>query len=205
MQQFLSKTMPVSVSRRLLEEINNNINLSNSNSNSNSNNSSNNESDNHHMFSSTPQSCSSSRSISPEPTFDPLISGHSLHRKPTFSYIPIHKRRRSGGPTLIRSMSFNSISTSAPNHHSSSPLLSTSTNLVSSIQTPDSEFPTTPTSMFSTHSDQSTEYTSFPNLEKFADECWTEIRVEERKDCMGDLEMESYDEMVVAGVRIQYS
>src|SRR5688572_21358475 len=115
MQQFLSKTMPVSVSRKLLEEINNTYNLNNS-SNSNRNR---NISDGNSMFSSSPQSCSSSRSISPEPTFDPVISGHSLHRQPTFSYIPIHKRRRSGTPTLIRSISFNSISMSAPNHSSS--------------------------------------------------------------------------------------
>ncbi|CAI2178199.1 12326_t:CDS:2 [Funneliformis geosporum] len=173
MQQFLSKTMPVSVSRKMLEDLNKINDMP--------------------PLSSSPHSYSSLRSISPDP-FDPR---HSLHRQPTFSYIPIHKRRRSGSPTLIRSISFNSISTSVPSQLS----LPSAT----SIQTPDSEMPTTPTSLFSSISDQSMEYTSFPNLEKFADECWTEIRVEEKKEISTDIQMESYDEMLVGGVRFYYT
>jgi hypothetical protein len=192
---MFSKTMPVSVSRRLLEEYNKEFNNNNNSNNSNNNNSNNNSNQEEQSFSSSPMSYSSSRSISPEPTFDSIVSGHSLHRQPTFSYIPIHKRRPSA-LMFSRSMSFNSLSMSIPNQQSS---ISSS----SSIQTPESEMPTTPTSLCSSTSDQSVEYTSFPNLEKFADECWTEIRIEKR-DNVCDMEMESYDEMLVAGVRFQY-
>jgi hypothetical protein len=175
MHQFLSKTMPVSASRKLLEEYNNN-----------NNNQAQTLSSSHTSI----MSYFSTNSISPEPTYE---SDHSLYRQPTFSYIPIHKRRRSA-LSFSRSMSLNSMSS----QHSSS---STSTNLSSS---PDSEIPSTPASFCSSNSDQSMEYTSFPNLEKFSDECWTEIRVE-KKDNICDMEMESYDEMFVAGVRFQYS
>lgn len=194
MQQFLSKTMPVSVSRKMLEDLNNMNDSNNTNSDSSNSNNNNNQVP---TLSSSPHSYSSSSSISP----DPFDQSHSLHRQPTFSYIPIHKRRRSLGPSLIHSMSFNSISTSIPSQHSLMSLASTT----SSIQTPDSEMPTTPTSLFSSMSDQSMEYTSFPNLEKFTDECWTAIRVEEKKDVSIDIEMESYDEMLVGGVRFHYT
>ncbi|RIA89077.1 hypothetical protein C1645_773390 [Glomus cerebriforme] len=179
MQQFFSKTMPVSVSRKLLEEHNNN---------------------NHHQgLSSSPLSyISSHSSLSPE-TFDPTIGDHSLYRQPTFTYIPIHKRRRSA-LLFSRSMSLNSLSMSVPSQHSSS---LTTTNLSSSPS--ESEVPSTPTSLCSSSSDQSMEYTSFPNLEKFSDEGWTEVRVEKRDNILSDIEMESYDEMFVAGVRFQYS
>ncbi|CAG8600258.1 12494_t:CDS:2 [Funneliformis mosseae] len=113
----------------------------------------------------------------------------------------LEKTKWVAGPSLIHSMSFNSISTSIPSQHSLMSLASTT----SSIQTPDSEMPTTPTSLFSSTSDQSMEYTSFPNLEKFTDECWTAIRVEEKKDVSIDIEMESYDEMLVGGVRFHYT
>jgi len=177
MNQFISKTMPVSVSRKLLEEYNNN-------NNNQSQTLSSSHISNMSFFS------SSSSSISSEPTFD---CDHSLYRQPTFSYIPIHKRRRSA--LFSRSISLNSMSS----QHSSSSSLAT-TNLSSS---PD-EVPSTPTSFCSSSSDQSIEYTSFPNLEKFSDECWTEIRVQ-KGDTISDIEMESYDEMFVAGVRFQYS
>ncbi|GBB99047.1 hypothetical protein RclHR1_00340038 [Rhizophagus clarus] len=163
--------MPVSVSRKLLEEVNNNNNQAQS-------------------YASSHMSCFSSHSISSEPTFE---GDHSLYRQPTFSYIPIHKRRRS--TPFARSISLNSMSS----NHSSSSLATT--NFSSS---PGSEVPSTPTSFCSSSSDQSIEYTSFPNLEKFSDECWTEIRVE-KEDSICDIEMESYDEMFVAGVRFQYS
>lgn len=180
----MSKTMPVSLSRKLLEEYNNN--------NNNSNNSSKSASSSFSSCSSSSLSFNSysSRSISPEPSFDSILSGHSLHRKPTFSYIPIDKRRRS--LVFSRSTSFNSISTSVQSLNSS-----TST-------TPESEVPTTPTSLYSSTSDHSVEYTSFPNLEKFDDECWTEIRIE-KNDSGCDIEMEPYDEMFVAGVKVHSS
>lgn len=173
MHQFISKTMPVSVSRKLLEEHNNNNNQTQTLSSSHT----------------SSISYFSSSSISSEPTFE---GDHSLYRQPTFSYIPIHKRRRSA--LFSRSISLNSMSS----QHSSSSLATT--NLSSS---PD-EVPSTPTSFCSSSSDQSMEYTSFPNLEKFSDECWTEIRVK-KGDTISDMEMESYDEMFVAGVRFQYS
>src|ERR1043165_8194832 len=150
---MLSKTMPASFSRKFLEEYNkelykefNDNNDSSENGNDNNNNSNSNDNNNNRDFSSSPLSyySSYSRSISPEPTYDSIISGHSLHRQPTFTYIPIHKRRHS---TLVlsRSMSFNSTS-----------LSSTTSNLSSSssIQTPESEMPTTPTSLCSSHSAQ---------------------------------------------------
>lgn len=173
MHQFLSKTMPVSVSRKFLEEYNND----------------NNNNNHTQTLSSSHISYFSSHSISSEPTFE---GDHSLYRQPTFTYIPIHKRRRSA--LFSRPLSLNSVSS----QHSSSSLATT--NLSSS---PD-DVPSTPTSFCSASSDQSIEYTSFPNLEKFSDECWTEIRVE-KKDSISDMEMESYDEMFVAGVRFQYS
>uniref|UniRef100_A0A1D1XIU7 Uncharacterized protein n=1 Tax=Anthurium amnicola TaxID=1678845 RepID=A0A1D1XIU7_9ARAE len=173
MQQFTSKTMPVSVSSKLLEQPSNN---------------------NNNQFSpSSPISYFSSHSISPEPSFE---GNQSLYRQPTFSYIPIHKRRRSA-LTFSRPISLGSMISlsSTQSQHSST------TDLSSSLS--ESEMPTTPTSCYSSSSDQSMEYTSFPNLEKFSDECWTEVRVE--KDNICDIEMESYDEMFVAGVRFQYS
>lgn len=182
---MLSKTMPLSLSRRLLEEHNKN----------------NDDKDNSQLtsFSYSPQSY---YSISPEPTFDSIVSEHSLHRRPTFTYIPIHKRRRS----IMLSSPFNSMTMSMPNRNSlTSTLSSSSSSSSSSTQsTPESEMPTTPTSLCSSSSDQSVEYTSFPNLEKFADECWTEIRIE-RDNNTCDMEMESYDEMLVGGVRFQYT
>ncbi|RGB25695.1 hypothetical protein C1646_723157 [Rhizophagus diaphanus] len=177
MHQFLSKTMPVSFSRKALEELN---------SNDNNNNQA-------QTLSSSHMSCFSSHSLSPEPSFEGDHS--SLYRQPTFSYIPIHKRRRSA--LFSRPLSLNSMSS----QHSSSTSSSLATTTLSS--SPD-DVPSTPTSFCSSSSDQSIEYTSFPNLEKFSDECWTEIRVE-KKDSISDMEMESYDEMFVAGVRFQYS
>ncbi|CAG8620540.1 4154_t:CDS:2, partial [Acaulospora morrowiae] len=56
--------------------------------------------------------------------------------------------------------------------------------------------PTTPTSsVFTPLDDNSTEYMSFPNFEKFSDESWTEIRIE--KCDLNEIQMESYDEMLV--------
>jgi hypothetical protein len=165
MQQY-SKTMPVSVSRKLSGQQNN-----------------------HHQSLLSPISFFSP----PEPSFEG--DHHSLHRQPTFSYIPINRRR-----SFSRPLSLNSISLSpAPSQHSSS---LTTANFSSSLS--ESEPPSTPTSCYSSSSDNSMEYTSFPNLEKFSDECWTEIRVE-KADNICDIEMESYDEMFVAGVRFQYS
>ncbi|CAG8485010.1 4489_t:CDS:1 [Diversispora eburnea] len=69
--------------------------------------------------------------------------------------------------------------------------------------------PTSPTSSNSsiylppTDNYSSMEYTSFPNLEKFSDEGWTEVRIE--KFDPHEIQMESYDEMLVGGVRFQYS
>ncbi|CAG8560542.1 6123_t:CDS:1 [Dentiscutata heterogama] len=146
----------------------------------------------------SPSSYSSSRSMSPDPTFDSIIN-NSPHRKPTFSYIPIHKRRRSGGSSsmLLRSLSLNPLPLSAPQSFKDSREFLTSN---SSSHTP--EIPSTPNSFYSMT--DSTEYTSFPNLDHFADECWTEVHVEKRNS-ISELEMESYDEMLVGGVRFQYS
>nr|CAG8469043.1 14915_t:CDS:2 [Entrophospora candida] len=129
-------------------------------------------------------------------------------RHPTFSYTPIHTRRRSNvcnnskSPISIRSLSFSPISlptaSSAPDLLFSSSSSSFKTNS-SSGQTPESEIPSTPTSSIFSTSD-SLEYTSFPNFEKFADESWSD----NKKAHFYDLEMESYDEMFVNGIRLQY-
>nr|CAG8511701.1 753_t:CDS:1 [Entrophospora candida] len=160
------------------------------------------------LSSSPTTSLSSSRSTSPEPTLDPIIINYSLHRHPTFSYTPIHTRRRSNvcnnskSPISIRSLSFSPISlptaSSAPDLLFSSSSSSFKTNS-SSGQTPESEIPSTPTSSIFSTSD-SLEYTSFPNFEKFADESWSD----NKKAHFYDLEMESYDEMFVNGIRLQY-
>ncbi|CAG8629341.1 4280_t:CDS:1, partial [Scutellospora calospora] len=178
MHQSLSKTMPVNTSRKLCGD-DNSMQIP--------------------TLSYSPHSYSSSRSMSPEPSFDPIIN-NSPHRIPTFSYIPIHKRRRSGGPgfTLIRSLSLNALSMSAPQSFKDTGGLLTPN---SSVHTP--EIPSTPTSIYSI-TDNTSKYTSFPNLEHFTDECWTEVRVEKRNS-ISELEMESYDEMLVGGVRFQYS
>ncbi|CAG8693850.1 1643_t:CDS:1, partial [Acaulospora colombiana] len=156
-------------------------------------------------LSSSPQSYLSPLSLSLD-TNDSI-----LHRQPTFSYIPIHKRRRSGGSSSsssitgsmflrsinsLNSLSISSISSISPD--SSSDGLSTPGSSDSELL-----MPTTPTSsIYSPADNSSMEYTSFPNLEKFSDEGWTEIRIE--KCDPDEIQMESYDEMLVGGVRFRY-
>lgn len=146
-----------------------------------------------------------SLSISPESISD--HHHHSiLHRQPTFSYIPIHKRRRSGGSSSSSSSlsgsrcSIDSLSISSV----SPPFTDSSSDGLLTPGSSDNELlmPTSPTSSIFDSSMDSMEYTSFPNLEKFSDECWTEIRVE--KCDPDEIQLESYDEMFVGGVRFQY-
>ncbi|CAG8533462.1 11936_t:CDS:1 [Racocetra fulgida] len=146
---------------------------------------------------SSPSSYSSSRSMSPEPSFDSVIN-NSSYRKPAFSYIPIHKSQYSGGSSSIflRSLSLNSLSMLASQSFKDSREFLTP----NSLYTP--EIPSTPNSVYSMP--DTTEYTSFPNLDHFADECWTEVHAEKRNS-ISELEMESYDEMLVGNVRFQYS
>lgn len=158
------------------------------------------------LSSSPTNSFSSSRSISPEPTMDPIIINYSLHRHPTFSYTPIHTRRRSNASNnksnSIRSLSFSPMSlptaSCAPDLLFSSSSSSFKTNN-SSEPTPENEIPSTPTSSIFSSTD-SLEYISFPNFDKFADESWSN----NKKEHCYDLEMESYDEMFVNGIRLQY-
>ncbi|CAG8532203.1 10235_t:CDS:2 [Racocetra persica] len=132
-----------------------------------------------------------------QPSFDSVIN-NSSYRKPTFSYIPIHKRQCSGGSSSIflRSLSLNSLSMPASQSFKDSKEFLTP----NSLYTP--EIPSTPNSVYSMP--DTTEYTSFPNLDHFADECWTEVHAEKRNS-ISELEMESYDEMLVGNVRFQYS
>ncbi|CAG8712799.1 2715_t:CDS:1 [Acaulospora morrowiae] len=152
-----------------------------------------------------PLSCSPSSISIPPNVSDPILDHPSiLHRQPTFSYVPIHKRRRSGGYSpssmFLRSISSLSISSTPPQFTDSN----SDCSWTPASSDNELTMPTTPTSsVFTPLDDDSMEYTSFPNLEKFSDESWTEIRIE--KCDPDEIQMESYDEMCVGGVRFQYS
>ncbi|CAG8657739.1 9166_t:CDS:1, partial [Cetraspora pellucida] len=98
---------------------------------------------------------------------------------------------------FLRSLSLNSLSMSASQSFKDSKEFLT---LNSSSYTP--EIPSTPSSVYSMS--DTTEYTSFPNLDHFVNESWTDVHVEKRNS-ISELEMESYDEMLVGNVRFQYS
>lgn len=236
MLQFFSKTDSLNTSHKSSKTNNNtrsNSSSSNNNSNSsidsNTNGNTNNSNKNYNYISNSNNLSSNSGNASadntyshyPTPSYSSSLSMSPesvtsiLHRQPTFSYIPIHKRRRSGvsssssslssGSMFIRSISSLSIS----QFENSDGGLSTPGSCKSSS---DNELlmPLTPTSsnssIYSQPADNnnysSMEYISFPNLENFSDECWTEVRIE--KFDPDEIQMESYDEMLVGGVRFQY-
>ncbi|CAG8563945.1 9229_t:CDS:1 [Ambispora gerdemannii] len=140
-----------------------------------------------------------SSSSSSEPALNLIDKSSSLHlyRLPTFSYSPRRiKRQQARHGEKSGTITASSFSSSSTNFSISSDSHSSEVDLPSSssIYYDDERILSSTPPSFTAHNKDPLEYVSFPSLEE------SHLDVKQKNIC--ELEMESYDEMLVGGIRI---